>query len=173
MPNGAAAVQIDAEGASVATTRLWRFRDQLRVTVIVKATFSLVHQGLMKVARPDPIFTADIHHGNNPLRTVRYSSDMAPYLPATDVLLTGHAYAPSGERATWVTAGIAILDGYEPVFEKYLDVRGDPETAGRDVALPPARAGARWRVRPRGFALRVVVPNGVKLRIFNQQLGAS
>lgn len=157
MSNGAAAVQIDAEGASVATTRLWRFRDQLRVTVIVKATFSLVHQGLMKIARPDPIFTADIHHGNNPLRTVRYSSDLAPYLPATDVLLTGHAYAPSGERATWVTAGIAILDGYEPVFEKYLDVRGDTDREGKikpfqkmPLLYERAFGGPGWEDNPFG-----------------------
>lgn len=157
MAKQAPSVQIDAEGASVATTRLWRFRGQLRVTVIVKATFSLVHQGLMKIARPDPIFTADIHHGNNPVRTVRYSSDLAPYLPATDVLLTGHAYAPAGERAAWVTAGISILDGYEPVFEKYLDVRGDADRDGKikpfekmPLVYERAYGGPGWEDNPFG-----------------------
>ena len=149
-------VHVAAEGQATATTRLWRFRGQLRVTVIVKATFALVHQGLMKLAPPDPLLTTDVHHGNSPVRSARLTPDLAPYLPATDVLLTGHAYAPAGERAAWVTAGIGILDGYEPILEKYLDVRGEMGPDGiqpfQKIPLVYERAfgGPGWEDNPFG-----------------------
>src|SRR5690349_19352058 len=118
-------VQIRAHGLASAATRLWRFRDQLRVTVIVKATFALEHQGIMRLGPPDDIVTRDVHHGNNFVRSVRLTNDLAPYLPGTDVVLTGHAYAPLGKAAPWVTVGVALYDGYDRIFEKFLDVRGD------------------------------------------------
>lgn len=157
MSSRAPTVVVVAEGPTSATTRLWRFRGQLRVTVILKATFSLVHQGMMKLGPRAQILTEDVHHGNSPVRSVRFTNDLAPYLPQTDVLLTGHAYAPAGEPAAWVTAGVGILDGYEPILEKYLDVRGD---LGPDGGIQPfqkmplvyerAYGGPGWEDNPFG-----------------------
>jgi len=152
-------VQISAHGPASATTRLWRYRGQLRVTVIAKATLTLVHQAMMKLAPPDAIVTADVHHGDNPVRSVRVANDLAPYLPGTDVIVAGHAHAPPGTSAQWVTAGVALYDKYDRTFEKYLDVRGNMGPGGitpfakMPLLYERAFGGPGWEDNPFGVGV--------------------
>lgn len=147
---------VTAQGPASAAARLWRFRGQLRVTAIVKATFTLVHQANMKVAPADPIITGDVYHHDNPTRSVRLTSDLAPHLPRGEVILTGHAHAPSDRRTSSVTVGLAVFDRYEQLFAKHLEVRGDVGPDGvkpfRKMPLVYERAfgGPGWEDNPLG-----------------------
>jgi hypothetical protein len=156
MRSSHSSVQVLAHGASSAGARLWRFRGKLRVTVVVKATFALVHQAQMRLVEPEPIVTDEVHHGNNPVRSVRLTSDLAPYLPRAEVVLTGHAYAPQGRPIEKTIVGIALYDGYERVFDKHLEVQGDmgPEGITPFTKMPlryeRAFGGPGWEDNPFG-----------------------
>src|SRR6185369_15941981 len=143
---------VAAHGPTRGVARLWRFRGQLRVTVIAKATFSLEHQGLMKIAPPEEIARADVHHQGNPTRSVRATSDLAPFLRRADVVLTGHAHAPRGKSVGLVTVGLGVYDKYDVVLEKFLEVRGDGGQPFDKIPLVYERAfgGPGWQDNPLG-----------------------
>src|SRR5277367_2789840 len=81
---------------SAAGSVVWRRHGQLYVTVIVKASFAFAPDAEMTEAEPQPILRDEVHHGNSPARSVRFTSDLAPYLARADVTFTGHAHAPPG-----------------------------------------------------------------------------
>ncbi|MDI3289606.1 DUF2169 domain-containing protein [Polyangium sp. 15x6] len=80
-----------AEAAVVA----FRASGVLHATVITKATFAFAPDAPMPRADPQPILREEVHHGDNPARSVRFTSDLVPYLGRADVLFTGHGHAPS------------------------------------------------------------------------------
>jgi hypothetical protein len=97
----------------------WRSGGQLHVTVVVKATFAFAPDTDMPRVEPQAILPAEVHYGNNPARSVRFTGDLAPYLARADVLFTGYAYAPppspgpvQSARARMVLfrGDVAILD---------------------------------------------------------------
>ncbi len=88
---------------------LWRARGQLSLTMVVKATFQLVHGGEMTLVEPDEIVRDDAHEGGDPARGVRASSDLALYLGRADVTLSGHACAPRGRPAPVQRVRLAVL----------------------------------------------------------------
>lgn len=90
---------------------VWRRGGQLYLTVVAKGTFAIVPNGVMTPAPPEPVVTAEAHHGNNPLRSVRATSELAPYLRRADVLLTGHACAPEGTTVEAMWVRLAIFRG--------------------------------------------------------------
>jgi hypothetical protein len=59
--------------------------------VVVKATFAFVVDGPMPLVAPDDLHLHDVHHDGDPARSLRAASDLAPYRPRADVVLTGHA----------------------------------------------------------------------------------
>jgi hypothetical protein len=128
-----APIAIHTDGAVACATVLWRVRGSLRLTVVVKAAFSVVPDGVVVPAPAPEIVAADRHHDGSPLRSVQAASDLAPYLPRCDVLFTGYAYAPSpGATAGAVRLGIA-REGRR-LLDKTLHVYGDRGPGG---ALSP------------------------------------
>ncbi len=115
---------------SVATAALWKGAGQLRVTVVTKASFGFVENGTMARTTPQPTFAVDVHHGKNPGRSLRFTSDVAPYLPQADVLLTGFAEAPSGTKPPSVVVRLSVTDGARKVLEKTAVAR-DPAGVDR------------------------------------------
>ena len=83
-------------GKAAAAAVAWRFRGELRVTVIVKATFSVAPDVAM--TRVEPEATA--------------ANELAPYLKRADVLFTG------GAAAAGAQVGIAIAGGAQPLLDK-------------------------------------------------------
>src|SRR5688572_19259264 len=79
-----------------ATTVLSRWKGQLRVTAICKATFSFAYDGEMPLAPPVDIAHGDVHAAKNPMRSVRVCSDIAPHLERVDVVFVGRAHARGG-----------------------------------------------------------------------------
>ncbi|XXX81332.1 DUF2169 domain-containing protein [Sorangium sp. So ce134] len=147
----------------------WRARGRLNLTVIAKATFAFVDGAKMIPVEPQGIIDADIHHHNNPGRSVRLTSDLAPYLARIDVFFTGHAYAPPGPPQVPFSVRLALVAGERPILDKALSIEpGGPEKAiplvyerafggigiadnpfgtNRPTVVDPAR-----RDRPAGFA---------------------
>ncbi len=102
---------------------LWRAGGALRLTVIVKATFSFVHNEAATPCEPDPLVQEETYFGNNPAKGVDQAGDLAPYLPCAGVVLSGHAHA----RGTPVPAAavrLAIFRG-QPLIDKTLHVFGE------------------------------------------------
>src|SRR5450759_943484 len=90
-------------------TVLWRSAGAFRVTVIVKATFVLRADADAVPIVPAALEREDRHRENDPGASVRRASDVAPYLPGTGVVLTGHAHAPSENAVTALSARLAIF----------------------------------------------------------------
>ncbi|HVK69239.1 MAG TPA: DUF2169 domain-containing protein [Polyangium sp.] len=106
--------------ASAAAAIAWRAAGQLHLTVIAKATFAFVPDADMQRVEPQPILRVEVHHGNNPSRSVRFTTDVAPYLGRADVLFTGHAYAPPERAAQPLPLRLALFDGTRPLLDKRL-----------------------------------------------------
>ena len=111
-------------GAAV-TAVSWRARRQLQVTVIAKATFAFAPDGDMPCVDPQPILREEAHHNKNPTRSIRLTTDLAPYLARADVVFTGHAHAPPGAPTRELAVRVAVFDRERARMDKTLVVR-DP-----------------------------------------------
>ena len=105
-----------------AATMFWSTPEgEARLTVLVKATFAMVSDGIAPVAKKQvPILRADQHEGDDPLAPVRLESDMAPFKPRADVVLVGKAYAPYGRPVTELDVRLRV-----GALEKKVRVFGD------------------------------------------------
>ncbi|WP_437724057.1 DUF2169 family type VI secretion system accessory protein [Sorangium sp. So ce861] len=102
----------------------WRSRGELRITVIVKATFAFAADAEMPRVEPQKILHGEVHHGNNPGRSVKLTSDLAPHLDQADVLFTGHAHAPPpGAPVHSLPVRLTISDEGEVLLDKELLVQ--------------------------------------------------
>ncbi|MGK3988439.1 DUF2169 domain-containing protein [Sorangium sp. So ce136] len=116
--------QVTPLDGAAATAVAWRSRGQLRVTVIVKATFAFAADAEMPRVEPQPVLPGEVHHGNNPGRSVRLTSDLAPHLDRADVLFTGHAHAPPpGAPVRSLPVRLVISDEGGVVLDKELLVQ--------------------------------------------------
>src|SRR5262245_20274663 len=106
-------------GAAAAAVA-WRAAGQLHLTVIAKATFAFAPDADMARVDPQPILRTEVHHSNNPGRSVRFTTDVAPHLGRTDVLFTGHAHAPPNRAAQPLPLRLAVFDGAIPLLDKRL-----------------------------------------------------
>ncbi len=120
----------------------WRRRGQLHVTVVVKTCFAFAPDAAMKLAAPEPLVAAEVHHGQSSFRSVRQTSDLAPLRARADVVFAGHAHAPAGTVAARVPVRLALLsrEGI-PLLDKRLVVIGDrgPELGPAAEPTPFAR----------------------------------
>ncbi len=112
-----------AVGRVSAALRAWRYRGEIRLTAIVKATFGFERDAIMSRVDPQPTFAQQVHYGKSPGRSVRFSSDLAPYLARADVLLTGHAHAAPGAPAGDVAVRLGLFEGARPLLDKSLLAR--------------------------------------------------
>ncbi len=129
----AGTVDVDPVGLTSCGAVVWRTRGTLRVTAIVKATFTLVHGGPMTPCPPAPLATKDHHLDKNPARSLAAGSDLAPHLPRADVTFVGHAYAPAGRAVPASSVRVAVFRD-RALLDKTLHVFGDRRPGGG----PPA-----------------------------------
>ncbi|WP_437602156.1 DUF2169 domain-containing protein [Sorangium sp. So ce590] len=102
---------------------LWRMQGAERLTVIVKATFALVHDRNAELAAPAPLVRSDkLREGRGSLEE---ACETAPYLPGAGVLVRGHAAAPAGTTATALAVRVALFREDRWVFNKVLHVYGE------------------------------------------------
>jgi hypothetical protein len=77
----------------------WRLKGTLYVTVIAKASFVLTQGGALSPIAPDPLRARDRFHDGVAVNSLEDPTDLVPYLPSAEVLLTGRAIAQAGTRA--------------------------------------------------------------------------
>ncbi|WP_437622893.1 DUF2169 domain-containing protein [Sorangium sp. So ce1151] len=136
---------------TTATAVAWRTaQGQLHLTAIVKATFAFAPDVEMPLAEPQPINRAEVHHGNNPIRGIRFSSDLAPYLGRADVTFTGHAHAPRGTRVQSMPVRLAIADGSRLLLDRQLLVRDPGGFERMPLTCDRATSGAGGQENPFG-----------------------
>ncbi|WP_437796973.1 DUF2169 domain-containing protein [Sorangium sp. So ce693] len=123
--NGATGpVRVTPLNGAAAAAVAWRSRGELHITVIVKATFAFAADAEMPRVEPQQVVHGEVHHGNNPGRSVRLTSDLAPHLERADVLFTGHAHAPPpGAPVHALPVRLAISDEGGPLLDKELLVK--------------------------------------------------
>lgn len=64
--------------------------------VVVKGSFALGDGPMSRSERQQPLATVDSYEGEPGYSSLRGENDFAPYKPATDVVVRGHAWAPDG-----------------------------------------------------------------------------
>ncbi|MFO0760468.1 MAG: DUF2169 domain-containing protein [Byssovorax sp.] len=129
-------VQIASLGPSSAGTMLWRRGGQLHLTVLVKVTFGLAPGGIMAPVDPIEIRRVELHHGDNPTRSIRAPSELWPFLPGAEVLFTGHAHCPEGQEEQVLPVRLSLLRNRKIVLDKTLLVFGDRTPPARGEAPP-------------------------------------
>ena len=89
-----------------------RDRDGAEVwLVVVKATFSITHQGDTALAKEQvPIVQAPEYFGKPGQSSLRYDSDLVLTKEATDVLLHARACAPSGRKIAELDVGLRVAE---------------------------------------------------------------
>lgn len=123
-PSTAWPVAVTTVGASRGGSVVFRKSGQLHVTCVLKSTFRFVPDKPMEATEPEDLIVSELHHRENPSRSIRATNEVIPYLPRVDVLLTGHAHAPAGHQVTRMTVGLSIFHSIA-LLEKKFDVIGD------------------------------------------------
>ncbi len=152
MRESAPIADVIALPASAATAIAWRTAGQLHLTVIAKATFAFVPDADMQRVEPQPILRIEVHHDNNPGRSVRFTTDLAPYLSRADVLFTGHAHAPPERAAQLLPLRLAVFDGTRPLLDKRLVAQEKAGFQRMPVVYERAWSGALGEENPLGIA---------------------
>ncbi len=115
-------VQITARTPAACGAVLWRTAGTSWVTVVLKATFALIHGQLATVTTPREIIHRDRYREGS--GCLEEASETPPYLPTAGVLLAGHAYAPGGSAAPTAAARLAVARE-RPLLDKTVHVFGD------------------------------------------------
>jgi hypothetical protein len=122
-------VPITTVGRSRGGTVVFMRGGKLHVTCILKSTFRLVPDESMQITQPEDIVLADTAYTDNPSASIRVSSEVVPFLPRVDVLLTGHACAPLGKRVPSQAVRLAIHRDGGWLLNKTLHVYGNRKGA--------------------------------------------
>jgi hypothetical protein len=137
-------VEIRPVGLASCGTLVWRYRGQLRVTAIVKATFAFVPGAKMRLLPPDDLHRAPVPWDAR--KSLWAESDLVPFRLRADVVLVGHAYLPPGGGMVRLA-----VKGDETLVDRSLGVSDDVGD-GAPVSLSYERAfgGPRWPDNPVG-----------------------
>lgn len=94
---------------------------QFFLTIVVKGTFTMPDRGPAVVAGKQlPVAFGDEPFDTENGGSLKFESDIAPFKPRADVVLVGHAYAPSGSPANVVDVSLRVGP-----LQKRLRVFGD------------------------------------------------
>jgi uncharacterized protein YjbI with pentapeptide repeats len=150
-------LQIAALSPLSVGTLAWRdAAGVLQLTVVAKATFEIRPDHRARIAHPYPLF-GDVYFEENEGRSLRVASDFAPHKPSADVLFTGAAYAPIGERVTHRSVRLAVMAGSTVLVDKKLLAVGSRERdkGGTPTAPQPfAHLPLRWELAYGGASSR-------------------
>ena len=77
--------------------------------LVVKATYHWDDEGKLSLAENQPELAAQDEYELEPLTSsLRYVTDLVPFKPATDVLITGTARSPNDKAVSEWVAGIVV-----------------------------------------------------------------
>lgn len=123
MPTSLSARSVIPLGRTSGEAFAWRFKGELRVSAVVKATFAFASDGAALRIDPLPILREDAHHARNPMRSLIAASDLVPYRRRADILFTGHAHAPAGSKPESAAVRLGVASGARVLLDKVLYVR--------------------------------------------------
>jgi hypothetical protein len=107
---------------------------KLCLTLIAKATFGLVPDGMARLVAPSPLVEDDLFHPGDRARILSHASDLAPYRPRVDVLFQGHAHSPDRVETPALAVRLSVY-GEDASLDKTLHVHGDRA----NIAAAPRR----------------------------------
>ena len=142
---------------SAAAAVAWRAQGQLQLTVIAKATFAFARDTEMPLGDPQEILRAEVHHANNPARSIRFTTDLAPYLGRVDVLFTGAAHAQPGHPVQSLPVRLAIFTPERTSLDKALEVRDQSGFERIPITYERAIGGVSSQENPVGTSNPSVV----------------
>lgn len=161
-PGKSPSVAVTPIGGAACATLIFRTGGQLRVAVVVKATFIITPDRPMLPVDPDPIVRADEHRDAGPTSALVAASDLVPYRPRADVLLHGHARAPQGRPTPAMALRLMVSRDQAVPIDKRLVARGTPDPSGKPGEPTPfsimplvyevAVGGPRAPANPAGIA---------------------
>ncbi|WP_437592042.1 DUF2169 family type VI secretion system accessory protein [Sorangium sp. So ce1000] len=108
----------------------WRHEGKLRLTVVVKASFSIDASPMRPAEVAAPFQTKDVHDRRGPMTHVTAASDRVPYRQYVDVSALGHAAAPGGRPVAEMSARFALVQREAPGLDKTVRVVGRRKGAG-------------------------------------------
>lgn len=117
----------------------WHTAGETRVTVVLKATFRMVHDGAFELVEPLPLVEKEVLERSG---SVALPCDLVPFLPRADVIVRGHACAPPGQPVRAMTVRVALYQG-RWVIDKSLHVYGDRRSRDEQPA-PFQRVPIVW-----------------------------
>ncbi len=117
-----------------ATSFVWRASGGRRaLTVVCKATYELC-PGVSPLAEDqDDVHTDDVHWEGSEQNSLKAPSDLVPFKPRVDVLVTGHAHAPRGQTVRSLFARVVA-----GAVNKTIAVYGDRRFLPGGELSPPA-----------------------------------
>ena len=130
-----APIVVCTDGNVSCGTLLWRYRGRLQLTVVVKALFTIVPDGVATSAGPGELIAEDRTFEGNPSRSVEVASDLVPYRTRCDVTFVGHAYAPQGRPAPTGSVRLGLAREGRLLLDKVLHVFGDRGASGAPEAF--------------------------------------
>lgn len=125
-----APVGITPLGKAACAALAFRVGGQMRVAVIVKATFTIAQDQPMALVDPDPTLHADKRLPGGAADSISEASDLVPYRPRADVLLRGYVRAPWGRPVPSMAVRLMVARGHALLLDKRLAVRGSPDPSG-------------------------------------------
>ncbi|WP_437682599.1 DUF2169 family type VI secretion system accessory protein [Sorangium sp. So ce131] len=102
----------------------WRHEGKLRLTVVVKASFSIDTSPMRPAEAAAPFHAKDVHDRRGPMAHVTAASDRVPYRQYVDVTALGHAAAPGGRPVAEMNARLALVQRGVPGLDKTVRVVG-------------------------------------------------
>ena len=106
------------------------------LSVLLKRTYDIVPGAeCVRAAADLPLHAGDVFRDHPMNSSLLNESDFIPFKPATDLVLNGHVYAPTGADVAWLDASLQVGER-----RKIVRVFGDREarwTGGRPVFTDP------------------------------------
>lgn len=102
----------------------WRQGGVLRITVVVKASFSAKSSPMIAATAPQPYRISDAHYKNQPAARIVSAADRVPRKIRVDVTVLGHAHAIRGQSVGEMAARVALKQGEDLVIDKRLQIVG-------------------------------------------------
>lgn len=117
-------VSVTTLGAAKGGSTLFRHDGKLHLGCVLKSTFQFIPGAPMKQVNTNDLFRAEVYQHDNPCLSIVATSDVVPYLPRVDVVMTGHACAPAGKPVIRQPVRLAIFHGIT-LLDKTVHVYGD------------------------------------------------
>lgn len=118
-------VPVSAYGGASGAALLWRRAGQLWLTSIQKVRLRLVADGAATLVPGVEILSSDAPPDAGASRALEVPTDLAPALPGAEVLLAGHACAPSQTQVGSLSVRLIVSRDDTCLVDKTLHVYGD------------------------------------------------